>query len=114
MLDQAIITMLQPLIVFGGIAGVIGAFGWARAESIRAKGRGGHSPASEASSAVLAELKALKHQINEMQSTGHQFDISFDAALARLEQRVSHLETKTAAPSAPLRAEEPRQTVGRS
>lgn len=48
-------------------------------------------------SSVAAELKALRQQIAEMQSTGHQFDISFDEALNRLESRVNRLETKSAA-----------------
>ncbi len=50
----------------------------------------------ETDSAVLAELKALKQQMAEMHSTSHQFDLSFDDALNRLEGRVGRLETKSA------------------
>ena len=60
---------------------------------------------------VLAELKSLKQQIAEMQSTSHQFDISFDEALSRLEGRVGHLEAKNAAPKPQTVAEE-TQRVG--
>ena len=35
-----------------------------------------------------------------MQSTGHQFDISFDEALNRIEGRVNRLETKSAVATA--------------
>ena len=82
----------------GGIAGIIGAAGWARAERIRAEGKAGRKALpDETQDAVLTELKALKQQMAEMQSTGHQFDLSFDAALGRLEGRVDRLETKAAA-----------------
>jgi len=46
---------------------------------------------------ILAELKAMRQQMEQMQSTSHQFDISFDEALGRLEGRVGRLETKSAA-----------------
>ncbi len=59
---------------------------------------------------VTAELKALRQQIAEMQSTGHQFDISFDAALERLESRVNRLETKSATTTSTA-ASEPGQTL---
>lgn len=54
-------------------------------------------PVAPQDPSVLAELRALKQQINEMQSTCHQFDISFDAALSRLESRIERLETRQAA-----------------
>jgi hypothetical protein len=43
---------------------------------------------------VLAEVQALRRQMEQMQSTGHQFDLSFDAALTRLEERVHRVEIK--------------------
>lgn len=52
--------------------------------------------APSAGDAVLNELRALKQQMSEMQSTGHQFDLSFDEALNRMESRVARLETKSA------------------
>ena len=93
---DAIFIILSSL---GGIAAVIGAAGWAKAERIRAERMGRGASASDAAqdSAVLAELKALKQQMAEMHSTSHQFDISFDEALNRMEGRVGRLETKTAA-----------------
>jgi hypothetical protein len=41
-------------------------------------------------------LKAMQQKMAEMHSTSHQFDISFDEALNRLEGRVGRLETKSA------------------
>ena len=100
-------TVLILLSIFGGVSGVIAVSGWARAERIRAMGRGRQSAERpEVNDPVLAELKALKQQISEMQNTSHQFDLSFDESLTRLEQRVNHLETKTASP-APAHIETP-------
>lgn len=92
---DAIFIILSSL---GGVAAVIGAAGWAKAERIRAERMGRAQEASNTAqdSAVLAELKALKQQMAEMHSTSHQFDISFDEALSRMEGRVSRLETKSA------------------
>ncbi len=93
------------LTVFGGVSGVIAVAGWTRAERIRVLGRTGQL-SGRSEDPVLAELKALKQQIGEMQSTSHQFDLSFDESLTRLEQRVNHLETKTATP-VPVSTETP-------
>ena len=93
---DAIFIILSSL---GGIAGIIAAGGWAKAERIRAERMGRAEAASDTTkdSPVLAELKALKQQIAEMHSTSHQFDISFDEALNRMDGRVGRLETKSAA-----------------
>ena len=96
---DAIFIILSSL---GGIAAVIGASGWAKAERIRAErmGQAQAAPDTAQDSAVLAELKALKQQMAEMHSTSHQFDISFDEALSRMEGRVGRLETKSASGAA--------------
>ena len=58
--------------------------------------------------AILQEMQALRWQMQEMQNTCHQFDISFDAALSRLEERVNRVEIKAAGFSAPYPKEEQR------
>jgi hypothetical protein len=58
--------------------------------------------------AILQEMQALRRQMQEMQSTCHQFDISFDAALNRLEERVSRVEVKAAGFSTAYPKEEQR------
>ena len=86
---------------FGGVALIIWTSMQAKIARIKAEAqvrRESAAPAEE--TAVLAELKALKHQVEQMQSTSHQFDISFDEALGRLEGRVGRLETKSAASTA--------------
>jgi len=100
--DEIVGIVFIILSSFGGMAAVIGAAGWAKAERIRAERRGQAQAAPDTAqdSAVLAELKALKQQMAEMHSTSHQFDISFDEALSRMEGRVGRLETKSAASTA--------------
>ena len=41
---------------------------------------------------VLAEMKNLRDQLAELRDTTTRYDMSFDAALQRIESRVGHLE----------------------
>src|SRR6185503_7602184 len=45
---------------------------------------------------VVEELKELKQQMAELRDTTTRYDISFDAALQRIESRVGNLESKVA------------------
>ncbi len=96
---DAVFIILSSL---GGIAGIIAASGWARAVNVRAERAHQAASASDAAqdSAMLAELKAMRQQMEQMQSTSHGFDLSFDEALNRMEGRVGRLETKSAANTA--------------
>lgn len=98
MVEQIIGDLLTPFAVFGGIAVLVWTSAKAKLEH-RKLDMMGRQPVTlpEQNSPILAELKALKQQVAEMQSTGHQFDISFDEALNRMEGRVNRLETKSAA-----------------
>lgn len=92
---DAIFIILSSL---GGVAAIIGASGWARAARIRAERAASATLTAGAvpDAAVVSELKAIKMQMAEMHSTSHQFDLSFDEALNRLESRVSRIETRSA------------------
>ena len=92
--------LLAMLGMFGGISLLVWTSTKAKIERLKAERQDWQPTAMPNESAVLAELKALKQQMGEMQSTGHQFDLSFDAALNRLEGRVDRLETKSAATAA--------------
>ncbi len=46
----------------------------------------------QADQSVLAEIQALRQQMSELRDTTTKYDMSFDAALQRLESRVGHLE----------------------
>lgn len=95
--DAALITFScfggTALIIWTSMAGKI-----ARIKAEAEARRMSAAPLAERGSdtSVLAEVKALRQQIEQMQSTGHQFDISFDEALNRLEGRINRLETKSA------------------
>lgn len=101
---EFISDVLQPFAVFGGIALIIWASAKAKLEHRKLdiqQWQPHIAPtATPNDSAVVQELRELKQQIAEMQSTGHQFDLSFDAALNRLESRVDRLETRAAAATA--------------
>ncbi len=108
---ETIGDIMQTLAVFGGITMVIWASAKAKLEHRKLDMMGGRGQVPSQSAqegsqfplvaggkrddAVLAELRGLKQQIGEMQNTSHQFDLAFDAALERMEQRVAHLETKS-------------------
>ncbi len=93
---------------FGGIALIIWTSMMGKIARIKAEAQARQMTAAP-DAGVAAELKALRQQIAEMQSTGHQFDISFDEALNRMESRVNRLETKSAVGTAA--ATEPGQTL---
>ena len=99
--------------IFGGISLVILAGNKARIDKMRAEReimQQSLAPRSELSS---SDVQGLKQQISEMQNTSHQFDISFDAALSRMEDRISRVETKVAVvPQAPPPQSEEVQRVG--
>ena len=60
-------------------------------EKIRARNR-----ASE-ESVTQQSLNALREEVERLRDTSTKFDVSFDASLSRLEERVDRLETRAAA-----------------
>jgi hypothetical protein len=58
-----------------------------RLAEIRAKTRSGEGSA-------LAEMQELKREFMELRDTTTRYDLSFDAALQRLESRVGNLESR--------------------
>ena len=109
---HALSLCLEGLGVFGGIGLIILADNKGKIDKIKAQRQLKQEAGAPQNESLAAELRALKEQVSEMQNTGHQFDISFDAALSRLEERVSRVETKFAAPTATASPEE-TQHVGR-
>ena len=93
---DAAIAMLS---LFGGVSLIIWTSVQAKIARIKAEAEAHRVTAAPLpNDTVVAELKAMRQQMEQMQSTSHGFDLSFDAALSRLEERVSRVETK-AAPS---------------
>lgn len=108
-------NILEFLGFCGGVGLLVLANSKAKIDRMKAERQTWQQPAAS-DPALLEEMKAMRRQISEMQNTGHQFDISFDAALNRLEERVSRVETKTAVPpvrsSQDLSQQEPVQRNG--
>lgn len=96
---EAVDTIGIILSLFGGVSLVVWTSVKAKLALIKANRTERQSSKQDAAqdSIVLAELRTLKQQMAEMHSTSHQFDISFDEALNRMEGRVGRLETKSAA-----------------
>lgn len=112
---HALSDLLQFLGFFGGIGLIVLANSKAKIDRMKAERQLWQQPVPSTDTAVLAELKAMQQQIAEMQSTGHQFDLSFDAALNRLEERVSQVEAKSATRYTPdVTPEDVAQRLGRS
>ena len=107
---------LQALGFFGGIGLIILAGNKAKIDKMRAEREIMQQSLAPRGMNAPADLQGLKEQISEMQNTSHQFDISFDAALSRLEERVNRMEAKAAAVPTPAlssaQAEE-AQRIGR-
>ena len=101
MIENIIGELLTPFAVFGGIALLVWTSAKAKLEH-RKLDLMAQQPilSTLPNDPILAGLKELKQQMAEMQSTGHQFDISFDEALNRIEGRVNRLETKSAVATA--------------
>ena len=49
---------------------------------------------NEGSSAVAAQMDALREEVRSLRDTTMQYDMSFDTALQRMEQRMGHLERR--------------------
>ncbi len=93
---EALGAATATLSLFGGISLLVWASTKAKIARIRAERENAPAGTLPQDEAILAELRAMKQQMAEMHSTSHQFDLSFDDALNRLESRVSRIETKAA------------------
>ncbi len=103
-----------PISIFGGIALVIWASAKAKLEHRKLdmqRGQPLETRSSIPEDKILVEMKAMRQQMEQMQSTGHQFDLSFDEALNRMEGRINRLETKVSGQSAQPASEETLQRL---
>ncbi len=100
-MSDAVQALCVLLGTFGGVSLIIWTSVQAKIARIKAEAEANRTTAAPMpTETVLAELKTMRQQMEQMQSTSHGFDLSFDAALSRLEERVSRVETKGATPAA--------------
>jgi hypothetical protein len=75
-------------IIFGSITAIVSMKHRHKMEEMRIlRGEGGKNVAGD-------DLRKLQEQIHELRDTTTRYDMSFDAALQRLEARVSHIESQ--------------------
>ena len=97
-MSEGLDAAVAVLSLFGGTSLIIWTSMKAKIARIKAEAEARRiTSAPMSDDTILAEMKAMRRQMAEMHSTSHQFDISFDEALSRMEGRVSRLETKSAA-----------------
>lgn len=63
---------------------------------------------------VRAELKALRDEVAKLRDTSTKFDLSFDAGLTRLEDRVARVEEQNYASRPTTTTEEPAVLTARN
>lgn len=86
---ETLAAVIVPLSFFGSILTWVWMRQHHRIEElkvIRGQGAGGADLANE--------IRQIQQQLHELRDTTTRYDMSFDAALQRLESRVSHLEVQ--------------------
>jgi TolA-binding protein len=91
-IDPGVIALSIPIVAIGGgfltaIVATLAKHQQKMAE-LRLRSRAG------VPEELQAQIREIKQQMNEIRDTGTRFDMSFDAALTRLEERVDRLETR--------------------
>jgi hypothetical protein len=80
--------VLICFIIFGSIFGMVAMRQRNKLEEMRLlRGQGAQGES-------ISEIRKLQEQIHELRDTTTRYDMSFDAALQRLEARVSHIEVQ--------------------
>jgi hypothetical protein len=80
--------VLICMTIFGSLVAFASMRHRAKLEEMRLlRGHGG-------SADVVSEIRQLQQQIHELRDTTTRYDMSFDAALQRLESRVAHMEAQ--------------------
>src|SRR5438034_1252561 len=80
-----VIGLAAVVLIVG--TGLVAVWGEHQRKLLEARARLGNQD-----SAVVSELQKLKRELQELRDTTTRYDMSFDAALQRIENRVNHLE----------------------
>ena len=105
-----IVQLIGALCLFGWVPIMVYFKHKIRLEEIKAQRRG-----SDVS--TLEALRELRREVQALRDTSTKFDVAFDAALSRLEERVERVEARTITTTAAVRtgvAEDVTAAVNRS
>ena len=94
-MDGGLIAVFIILVIFVGIISIIGVTSWHKQEleKIRVRKQGEGSKV-QMSDELRAELSALKEQVLALRDTTTKFDLSFDAILDGVEERLKRVEER--------------------
>lgn len=108
------VAILIVLIVFLGIISLVGIASWHKQEleKIRALKQGEGSTV-QMSDELRAELSALKEQVLALRDTTTKFDLSFDAILDGVEERLKRVEERQISQSYQTTDDAQKLTAGR-
>jgi hydrogenase maturation factor HypF (carbamoyltransferase family) len=81
--------LIAVVLIFGGSLLRSALSTWERRMELQMQSQQGQSDA------VKQEMAALRAELAAMRDTSTQFDMSLENSIERLEQRISHMETKT-------------------
>lgn len=100
-------------VIFIGIVAIIGVSAWHKQELEKIRMRKGNEGTVQLSDELRAELNALKEQVLALRDTTTKFDLSFDAALDNMEERMKRVEERQLAQSYQTSDDTQKLTLGR-
>lgn len=96
-----IVPALAIFMVFGGggyLKSILDSMNKTRVELAQLKAQQNSVHAAPEVAALRQELAALREEVSALRDTSTQYDLSFDTALQRVEQRISRVEQKPSEP----------------
>ncbi|WP_395145824.1 hypothetical protein [Armatimonas sp.] len=113
-MDGGLVAVFIILVIFIGIISIIGVTSWHKQEleKIRARKQGEGSTV-QMSDELRAELRALKEQVLALRDTTTKFDLSFDAILDGVEERLKRVEERQLSQSYQTTDDAQKLTAGR-
>ena len=94
MIGEWIVPAMAVFLIFGGggvLKGILDSMNRTRIELAQLKAQQQGSGGQEVA-LLRQELAALREEVHSLRDTSTQYDLSFDTALQRMEQRVAHVE----------------------
>ena len=108
------VAVMIVTVIFLSIIAIVGISSWHRQEieKIRARNQG-EGGTVQMSAELRAELNALKEQVLALRDTTSKFDLSFDATLDSVEERLKRVEERQLAQNYQSADDAQKLTLGR-